>query len=149
MSDSSLRDAVNIRPATPEDFPFILDGWIRSWRTSPWAGTVPNNMVWEVTRGTVAGLMTRGARLDVAEVARSDGHSRRLCGFVCYEAPDTLHYLFVKKTGFRGMGIGRLLLEHTGIDPRAGIFTHRTQASRYLMERGWTWDPVSARKEYK
>lgn len=145
-----LSDAINIRPAAPEDFPFILDGWIRSWRTSPWAGTVPNNMIWEVTRGTVAGLMTRGARLEVAEVAKSDG-GKRLVGFVCYEAPDYVHYIFVKKTGFRGMGIGNFLLHHAcdALNIAVGRFTHRTAASKWLLDDGWTWDPISPRKEHR
>lgn len=146
---SSLSDAVNLREHTAEDLPFILDGWIRSWRTSPWAGTVPNNMIWEVTRATIAGLLTRGARIRVAEVARESGGTR-LVGFVCFEGPDIVHYIFVKKTGFRGLGIGKLLLNdavgHFYFEG-PGRFTHRTLASRWLADLGWTWDPVAARKE--
>jgi len=145
---NELASAVTIRPAVPEDFNFILDGWIRSWRTSPWAGCIPNNMIWEVTRSCIAGLMTRGARVDVAEVAKSDG-GKRLVGFVCYEAPDLLHYVFVKKTGFRGFGIGRLLFNHVmdTLGIRVGRFTHRTNGCAPLFDFGWTWDPVSPRKE--
>jgi hypothetical protein len=145
---SDLQEAVAIRAAEPGDFPFVLDGWIRSWRTSPWAGCIPNNMIWEVTRSCVAGLMTRGARLDVAEVARTDG-TKRLVGFVCFEAPDLVHYVFVKKTGFRGFGIGRLLLDHASyaLGIRVGRYTHRTQQSHRLFDASWTWDPISPRKE--
>lgn len=137
-----ILDLVTVREHDSSDLPFILDGWIRSWRTSPWAGCVPNNLIWETTRSCIAGLVARGARVDVAEVARSDGGSR-LVGFVCYE-PGVLHYVFVKKTGFRGLGIGRMLVDRVpGQGP--GIMTHRTPMSSWLLDLGWRHDPVLAR----
>lgn len=141
---SELVEAIRIRPMRPEDLNFILDGWIRSWRTSPWAGCVPNNMIWEVTRSTVAGLMTRGATIDVAEVDNSEGEPR-LVGFICHEGGRYLHYLFVKRNGFRGFGIGSLLLNYAFDEP--GIFTHRTPACNWLLNNGWRWDPIPARRE--
>lgn len=138
---TSILEMVRIRPHESNEMAFILDGWIRSWRTSPWAGCIPNNLIWEVTRSCIASLMLRGARIDVAEVSRTDG-TPRLVGFVCYEG-DVLHYVFVKRTGFRGLGIGRLLVEHAF--DRPGTFTHRTPMSGWLLNDGWVWDPVVAR----
>jgi hypothetical protein len=129
----------------PGDLNFVLDGWIRSWRTSPWAGCIPNNLIWETTRSCIAGLLVRGARVDVAAVTRTDG-SERLVGFICWE-PGVLHYVFVKRTGFRGLGIGRHLVR-TFFD-RPGIITHRTPMSGWLLDDGWAWDPIPARvKDY-
>lgn len=142
-----LSDAVTIRDYTQEDLPFILDGWIRTWRISDWAGTVPNNMIWEVTRSVIAGLLTRGARILVAEVDRESG-GKRLVGFICLELPHYLHFLFVKRA-FRGLGVAALLLDswRTVTGCQVGTFTHRTLACRWLADNGWTWDPVPARKE--
>ncbi len=139
-----VADAVRVRPVEPRDMPFVLDGWIRSWRTSPWAGCTPNNRIWDVTRSCIADLVTRGASIDVAAVGD------RLVGFVCYEAPDLLHYVFVKRTGFRGLGIGRRLVQEAASSlalGHAGRFTHRTRSSTWLMNDGWVWDPVPARTE--
>ncbi len=139
-----VADAVRVRPVEPGDMPFVLDGWIRSWRTSPWAGCVPNNRIWEVTRACIADLVTRGAEILVAEVGG------RLVGFVCHEAPDLLHYVFVKRTGFRGLGIGRRLVQESVVAlalNHAGRFTHRTRSSTWLMNDGWVWDPVPVRTE--
>lgn len=138
---TSVLDLVRVRPYESGDLPFVLDGWIRSWRTSPWAGCIPNNLIWEVTRGCVASLLARGATLEVAEVDRGDG-SARLVGFVCWE-PGVLHYVFVKKNGFRGLGIGRWLVDRSF--DRPGAFTHRTTMSSWLLDDGWVWDPVPSR----
>lgn len=137
---------ITIRPMAQGEQPFVLDGWIRSWRTSPWAGCIPNNQVWEVTRDAIAGLCLRGAQIDVAVARGTD--TERLVGFVCYEAPDVVHYLFVKRRGFRGLGIGKQLLGYAqsalGLQT-PGRFTHRTTGSKLLLDLGWTWDPIPAR----
>jgi GNAT superfamily N-acetyltransferase len=137
---------ISIRPLAQGEQPFVLDGWIRSWRTSPWAGCIANNLVWAATRDTIAGLALRGANIDVAVSRGTD--TERLVGFVCYEKPDVVHYLFVKRRGFRGLGIGRQLLAHAqsalGL-AEPGRFTHRTTASKMLLDLGWTWDPIPAR----
>lgn len=137
---------ITIRPMLPGEQPFVLDGWIRSWRTSPWAGCIPNNRVWEVTRDAIAGLCLRGANIDVA-VSRGET-SERLVGFVCYEPQDILHYVFTKRRGFRGLGIGRQLADHAvaqlGIT-QPGRFTHRTTGAQFLLNSGWRWDPIPAR----
>lgn len=121
---------------------FVLDGWIRSWRTSPWAGCVTNDRIFEVTRGAVIDLLERGMKIVVGEVAD------RLVGFVAYERPDILHYVFVKRRGFRGLGIGRMLVTEAAIDmglTEPGRFTHRTTQAGWLLSDGWTWDPVPVR----
>ena len=36
-------EGVSFRPMVPDDLPFVMDTWLKSWRKSPWAGIVPNN----------------------------------------------------------------------------------------------------------
>ena len=137
---------IQIRPLQQGDQPFVLDGWIRSWRTSPWAGCIPNNKVWEVTRESIAGLAIRGANIDVA-VSRGET-SERLVGFICYEAPDIIHYVVTKRRGFLGLGIGRQLVDHALAQlgrTEPGRFTHRTTGAQFLLNSGWRWDPIPAR----
>lgn len=139
---------LDLRPMGPDDLPFVLDGWIRSWRVSPWAGCIPNNRVFELTREAIAGLLLRGATIEVASV--SGTQVTRLVGFVCYEPPDLLHYVYVKKTGFRGLGIGRQLVDtaRTRLGLHGpGRLTHRTSQSGWLLDGDWQWDPVPARTE--
>ena len=97
---------INIREAEPDDLNFIYDAWFKSWRSSKYAGVVPNNRYFELMRETVENLVGRGARLLVAVA------SGRLLGFICYEmTTDGLpvcHYIYVKDPYFK-FGVGELL----------------------------------------
>lgn len=128
----------------PDEVRFILDAWARSYRDSPWSGTITNDKYAEISRWTITALVARGAQVLVAipEVG-----PRRVVGFVCYEKPDVLHYVYVKQS-FRGRGVARLLVDAAkfGLGTKTpGRFTHRTRASGWLLEDGWRFDPVSAR----
>ncbi len=129
---------------TPDEARFILDAWTRSYRDSPWAGTVTNDRYAETQRWTITNLLARGAKVLVAIPAIGP---RRIAGLVCYESPGLLHYLYVKQA-FRGLGVARMLSEVakslSGLQG-PGRFTHRTRASQWLLNEGWRWDPTPAR----
>ena len=137
---------IDIVPPTADEMALIYDSWVKSFRKSPWAGVIPNNLYEATQRATIQGILARGASIQVALAPRVPGifEGRRVMGWICTEpAIETLHFWYVKDD-FRKKGIGKALLaEATGkwFQPR---YTHRTRASELLPKR-FRWDPVPAR----
>jgi GNAT superfamily N-acetyltransferase len=131
----------------PDEWAFIFDSWARSYRRSPWAGTVPNHLWDAVSRAASAGLVDRGATVVVAVTPIEGQEGRRIMGYAVVE-PDKrcLHWLYVKDD-FRRMGVGSSLLK--AVCPEGEwTYTHRTRMSeRFLNRRArrFFWDPVLAR----
>lgn len=128
-----------------DEFAFIFDSWANSFRRSPWAGCVPNNMFDAVSRAAAAGIIDRGAHV---VVALPDGDTRRIMGYAVSEpAKGVLHWLYVKND-FRRMGVGRALLQQVTdqmpVPGQSRTYSHRTRMSDRFL-RDWTWDPVTAR----
>ena len=95
-----------VRDVEPEDLNFIYDSWFKTWRSSKYAGVVPNNKYYELMREVVENLVGRGATIKVAT------SSNRLLGFICYEHTQdnkpVIHYIYVKDPYFK-FGVGELL----------------------------------------
>ncbi len=128
MSETS----VLIRPMVPGDIDRILREWLNSFRNSPWAGVVPNNLYKRVMSETVRQLLARGARVDVACYADKP---EMIVGFSCTELTPRdkiLHYVFVRSY-YRNNGIARALLDQAGLS-RGGpfVYTFRTPDSRHF-----------------
>lgn len=133
---------------TAEEFAFIFDSWASSFKKSPYAGCITNDMYPEVSRRTMQDIVDRGARLRVAYAQPDDG-DRRVMGYSVSEpGKRILHYLYVKRD-FRGMGIGTGLLNDVLTATESGdlawTYTHRTKASPGFLGKLFQWNPVSAR----
>lgn len=127
-----------------DEMDFIVDAWTRSFRDSDWAGCVTNDKYQEVQRWTITSLLARGARLRVVVNALG---KRRVLAWICYEEPNLVHYVYVKKAA-RGMGLCTALLAHVQDElelDTPGKFTHRTRASSGLLKQGWRHWPAGAR----
>jgi hypothetical protein len=131
-----------IRPAKPEDINFVMSSWKRTWRTSPWAGTVRNDEYFASINSTIEGLIIRGAQILVAEL------NNRLLGFICYEvlaeSECCVHYLFVKDPFIRFNIAGELLNAAPGTKP--GFYTHRYHQVAEVCT-GWRHAPEIARRK--
>lgn len=133
---------------TAEEYGLIFDSWAASFKKSPYAGCITNDMYPEVSRRTMQDILDRGARVIVAVTETPEGE-RRVMGYSVSEPNRrVLHYVYVKRD-FRGMGIGHALLEDVqtaGDDNLDGWeYTHRTKASDGFLGRGWKWNPIPAR----
>lgn len=136
--------------AEPEEYPLIFDAWARSFQKSPFAGCIPNHLYAQVSRQASAEIIDRGATVLVAYVELPTG--RRVVGYSVSEPErNCLHWLFVKHD-YRGLGIGRALLDKTTHDftdgPAPWTFTYRTKASVPFLKdrpRPWRWEPKLAR----
>ncbi len=130
---------------TAEEFSLIFDSWANSFRKSPWAGCVPNHLWDSVSRACIGELLNRSMVI-VAVTELEDG-TRRVMGYSVAE-PGVLHWLYVKND-YRGMGVGKALLELATHGWETFVYTHRTRASDKFLRRAlcrqWIWDPVLAR----
>ena len=121
---------LRIRPAAENDLDFILDGWLKSYRRSPYAGSVPNNLYFKVYSTAIQQLIDRGMQIDILESSKVDSK----LGFVAYECSERLgvviHYIYLKEE-YRGEGFAQFLLGYIGIDPgKPFLYTFRTFYSK-------------------
>lgn len=153
----------------PDELDFIYDSWARSYRKSPWAGTIPNHLWDQVSRAASSELLTRSRVIvgvvdlpslgdpgasaqwdEAAELVRTTSAPAPLRRVLCYSVsePGVLHWLYVKRDA-RRLGYGRRLLDETikqwgGVHAPGPIYTHKTRSCERFL-RGWRWDPVPAR----
>lgn len=124
MTTERLSDLCAPRLAGEQDYNFILANWSKSFRSSPWAGTVRNNHYHSSMKNTIDDLIERGMLL---VVLCSLEDSDQLLGFIAYEVSSTVpvvHYLFIKPD-FRGHKLTKKLLNHINAS-ECFIYTHRT-----------------------
>lgn len=112
-----------IRPHDAEDIGFIMDSYLNSWRTSKFAGVVPNHLYYETQRQLMEGLLARGAKLTVAS---PESDPRAILGWACHEVKDekcVLHYLFLRDSHLAPAAAEALFEALPGTKP--GFMTHR------------------------
>lgn len=146
MSEQPVPTEIEYGPPTAGELDFVVDAWLESFRKSPWAGCVRNDMYQATQRATIAGLLARGAQILVALAPRLEGvhEGRRVMGYAVAEsALECLHWVYVKKD-YRGHGLGRELVRRVAEYWTHPRYSHRTRASSFLP-RAFRWDPVPAR----
>lgn len=146
MSRSPSSDnEVVFRQARTDDFRFIFDSWLRSWRDSPWAGVIPNNVYFPLTRSVIEQLVARGAEFDVACHAEDPDV---ILGWCCHEmvGPDAVvHYIYVKDP-YLPFGLGRQFVDRVpGNQP--GFYTFRYRQVVDALPKGWRHVPEIARRK--
>lgn len=150
MSVSDALPDLELSTPTADEIPFIYDSWIKNWRTSRFAGCIPNNKFHGYTRDAINELVLRGAHL---MVARRLG---RVLGWVCYEAREgrlVVHSAYVK-SAYRGYPILPRLIEEAESRAHAeapGFYTYRTdyltEALAGLGKGTWSHAPEIARRK--
>lgn len=136
-----------VRDVQPQDVAFIMDSWAKSWRVSPWAGTVANNVFHDVHRQTVEGLVGRGAKFQVMSIA---DRPEVILGWICSEVERTgktvVHMIYVKDPYQVAMpeAPDKLLEAVPGDKP--GFYTHRTRKVEKALGKGWIHAPEIARR---
>lgn len=142
--DASL---VRFRPMLPDDVNFVKDSWLKSFRDSPWAGVVPNNLYTDTTNEAIEQLLARGAKVEVVSAAHDDN---KILAWCCSEPVINgvaVHYVYVKDP-YRRKGLASALLERARGKaecerPRC-LYTFRTRPAQYF--RDWQHCPEVARR---
>lgn len=126
-----------VRTVRATDLSLVFDSWLKGWRTSKYAGVIPNNLYFDTQRALIEDLIARGARIVVAHPPDNDD---KILGWACGEQKDNLcvlHYIYTKTD------VSRVLLDALpGAKP--GFITHRLPDKEF---RTWKWIPELARRK--
>ena len=128
---------IKIRPANEEDVAFIFNSWLKSFRSSPFARVLSNEIYFAGHHKLIEKVLRRSQVSVVCNVDDSSqifGYSvtERITGVL------VIHYIYVKDS-YRNMGIANTLLQNAGHDKRNfSCYTHHTKpcdliASRYSL----------------
>ncbi len=134
---------IQLRDSKPADLSLVFDSWMRSWRSSKWAGVIPNNLYFDTMRTLIEDLITRGAKITIAA---HEENPDLILGWACYEIKEgrtVLHYLYIRD-GYVGSSqdIADKLLEATPGD-KPGFVTFKMQ---HKDLKSWTHAPEIARR---
>lgn len=124
----------------PDEVPFVFDSWLNSWRTSKYAGTIPNHLYYDTMRTCIEDLIARGAVVLVAE------YKGEMLAWACGEVKDgrtVLHYQYTKDAFLRRGLEDTLINSLPGELP--GFVTFATD--RFIRDRKWQWVPEMARRQ--
>ncbi len=138
------------RIPTPSDLAYIKQTWLSAYRTSPWAGVVPNNLYDHVYSETINQLTLRGMKF---VVVANPAAPELMLGWLAYEVASShqgdeyvVHFIFVKPT-YRQLGIASKALASVNIlGPY--FYTFRTPFSKYLKQ-GRYRPEIARRKAFK
>ncbi len=135
-----------VAPPKAVDLPFIRASWLDSYKRSPWAGAVPNNLYVETYTQAIDQLLGRGAKL---LTVRNASNPELLVGWICYEVlpnQDLVVHFQYTKAPYRRLGVQTSLLSWitgAGVEAR-WFYTFKTHCSRYF--KGATFRPEIARR---
>lgn len=137
----------DIRDSRPSDFKFIWDSWLQSWRRSPWAGVIPNNQYFAVTRSSIEQLVGRGAEFKVACSTEDPAH---ILAWLCYEVLKTgecvIHYAYTKDAYLQYEPNRALLEASPGTKPGFCTYLYRQVSDLCPKSEGWRHAPEIARR---
>tara|TARA_R110002126_G_scaffold287977_1_gene441119 strand:- start:310 stop:711 length:402 start_codon:yes stop_codon:yes gene_type:complete len=97
------------RPASADDMNFILNSWLKSYKDSVICENIPANIYYEEHKKTVETHIANSSIIMAVNPEDPD----QIFGYCVYEAPMTLHYMYVKYP-FRKFGIGKDLYLEAG-----------------------------------
>jgi len=125
---------IKIRLATQEDVSFIFNSWLKSYRSSPFARCIANEVYFNEHHKVIEQIIKDNKVI----VACNEKDDNQLYGYIVagnYEGFFILHYIYVKHS-FRDMGIGTELLNHFEHDPTsASVYTHHTNLADKLKTK--------------
>jgi hypothetical protein len=138
-------DGVNIRDAKPEDLNFLLNSWLKSFKSSKWAGSISDKAYWPAYQETLSELLQRSQ----VRVAHPTTDEDQILAYIVSEelsGRTVVHYLYTKAV-FRRMGLAKALLADV-LNTNTFTYTFRTAAARWIPgELHATFDPRIARKK--
>jgi GNAT superfamily N-acetyltransferase len=112
---------VILTPATESDRGPIVGSWIDSYRNAHSAGLIAMERWGEVMRTELNALLSR-----CTTVVMRGTEPETFYGWIAFEWPDLLHYVYVWKP-YRGRGVARALIREANLDKR---FTYSCRTPR-------------------
>ena len=101
---------VTARPLNPEgDLHFIYNSWLTSYKTSDFARAIMNEVYYTHHHNLITSILTQ-VNNSVTVLCDPEDHSSILA-YIVYNTKDPIVFYTYVKFNFRGMGLGRYLLE--------------------------------------
>lgn len=143
MADKSVWP---VRPLQDTDTDGIILDWLTAYRTSRWAGCVPNNEYNAVYTAAIGQLWQRGA---FVHVCTNPLRPEQTLGWSCTEwtrkSEPVVHFVYVRPA-VRRNGIATALLAAAGIDAHSHFaYTYRTDDAAYFP--AGMYAPMVARRK--
>jgi hypothetical protein len=110
---------VHYRDAVATDLPFIMNSWLRSWRDSDFAKLMKNEVFYENYEPFIKGILQRANVLVACSVDDPD----QIFGYIVYENPQIVHYVYVK-TVYKKLGLAKSLFKRTVDITKPIVVTH-------------------------
>lgn len=140
--------SIQVRDMLPKELPFVLDGFLSSYRTSHFAGLIQFDDWWSVMAPQVEKMLARpGWRCLVVYDTTAEAGAGDLMGFAFGLPGEVLGYVYVKQP-FRRYGMAWLLLRKLGIERDAQFrYVAKTPIVGKLLPKvpGARFDPLVAR----
>lgn len=116
-----------MRPATEADLGFLRDPWVQEMRHSPWSRGVPDDVYFPEMKAFVGRVLRRSYTL----IACNPEDPTHVFGFVTFERPNVVHWIYVKRA-YQRVGLGQALLDAAKL---AGGKLIATQASSACFDK--------------
>lgn len=135
-----------IRELRPADMALVLETWVGTFRTSKYAGVIPNNEYKRITSECIRQLVARGSR---GFVATDTDNPASVLGYVIAERTrldePVIHYCWVRE-GKRHQGIGTALRSKVVLPADKFFYTFRTAACKSSVFCNGAHEPAIARR---
>ena len=146
MGQTSIDSALTLRPYTETDLDFIFSSWLSSFKSSHYAGPVPDNVYWKLYQHVLEEIFKRPG-FEVTVVCNKD-YPDQIVAYLAWE-PGIVHYVYVKQP-FRQKGIAAYTLMAT-VGSKFQ-FTFKTAKSRFFnnsFQAKFNPKPVRRKSESK
>lgn len=122
-----------IRPWSEADNNFVYSSWLRSFKTSHYAGSLPDNLYWPAYQVALEQILTQPNTRCL--VACNPEFPDQIFGYIVFDEPgEVVHYVYVKGP-FRKLGIGSELLRFATNGRAEVSYTFRTPDVQHLSKK--------------
>lgn len=127
-----------LRDVTADDLPFIYNSWLKSFKSSPWAKSIPTSIYYANHKEVIAKILPKA----IIMVACNPEDQSQIFGYAVFTPGRiiALHYVYVKQP-YRRLGIAQVLFEfarasHMRTFPM--IATHVTDVWSQVLRDKWS-----------
>jgi len=141
----NLQNQVKTRLMAPADEGFVYSSWLKSYRNSPMASNLNNDVYYDNHKKIVQNTLENAVTMILCASDDED----HILGFICFEATNLniIHYIYIKYS-YRKMGLTKFLLDTlSDISDSTTIITHfNNNLKSKSNELGLIYNPYILRR---